>query len=172
MTEFTVRRYRPADRDAVLDLHRTVPTETPEHVPDEQPSDLANVEEYYLDAGGEFLVGTVADEVVGTIAYGALSEWRTGGGQDAPDRRTEIRRCRVAPDRRREGYGTQLYDRLEDRARQTEVDRLVLDVGVENEPARRFFEAQDFEYVDDRTVEIEGNPLRLALYHKELTAPE
>lgn len=168
MSDFSVRRFRPADREAVVDLHRTVPTETPGHVPDAPEPDLRNVEDYYLSAGGEFLVGLRDGRVVATAAYGPVSEWRHEHVDGSLSDAMEVRRLRVDPNHRRGGVGRRLYEYLEDSARTDNVAQFVADVGVENEPGRRFFEACGFGLRAEVTVEVEGNPLLLALYRTAL----
>lgn len=170
MTGIDVRRYRATDRQAVLDLHSPVPTETPARVPDDPPPDLADVETYYLDAGGEFLVGTLDESILATAAYGPVSEWRRERTPDLGSETREVRRVRVHPEHRREGYGSALYDALAERAREARIAWFVLDIGVENEPARRFFESHGFEETGEVTIEIEDNPLVLATYRRALSA--
>jgi ribosomal protein S18 acetylase RimI-like enzyme len=76
---------------------------------------------------------------------------------------------RVDPDHQRLGYGRATYGELERRARDRGYEQLVLDVSVDNDDARAFYEAAGFAYV--RTVELEalGRTFPLAVYRKELT---
>lgn len=167
MSALTVRRYEPSDGDAVRALHRTRLPEAPAAVPDDPPPDLADVSGRYLDADAEFLVGTV-DDVVGTAAYAPVSTATREqfAGLDPAVR--EVMRVLVHPDHRRRGFGSAIYDRIEARARSEGVPRFVCTTGVENSPARAFFEAQGFEGVREPSVEIEGTPLHLAVYRKDL----
>ena len=58
-TELTIRRYRAGDGERVRELNREAMAETPEWVVDAPATDLEDVRDHYLDAGGEFLVGEV-----------------------------------------------------------------------------------------------------------------
>ena len=65
----TLRRYRAADRDRVLELHERAMRDVGAYVEGVPEPDLADVEAAYLESGGEFLVGTVDSEVVSVGAF-------------------------------------------------------------------------------------------------------
>lgn len=132
----TFRGYDPRDADAVVALDDwamraagTDPTDIPGH------GDIERIGSAYLDAGGEFLVGTLdtADRSFDT-ADRNRGRFETFDGPLAAmggylpneagydDERTveaaaELHRMRVAPPLQGRGYGTVLLEALEERAR-------------------------------------------------------
>jgi len=119
MDALTVRRYEPSDEAAVWDLHERALRDAGGY--DEafahRDTDLRNVSEMYLDAGGEFLVGERDGDIV---AMGAFQPHDT-----APA--IVLRRMRVDPGHQRSGYGTRLLNELEARARKRGFERAELD---------------------------------------------
>ena len=66
-----IRRYDPADREAIWELHNLALNLIGAHGGNgEWDADLHSIGEQYLDAGGEFIVGLVDERIV---AMGALS---------------------------------------------------------------------------------------------------
>jgi GNAT superfamily N-acetyltransferase len=152
---FTVRRYGASDDDARLrDLHERALCEVDAYV--EAPvwdADLDAIEETYLDAGGEFLVGELDDEIV---AMGAL--------KPRDERTAELTRMRVAPDHQQRGYGTRLLAELEACARELGYVRLVLDTTERQVGARRLYEKSGYE----RVTETEWRGYTVLFYEKSL----
>lgn len=150
MADLTLRRYDPSDHDAVLDLHERALRDAgayAEDLPDGAEADLDDVEAAYLERGGEFLVGERGGAIV---AMGAFRPFEGAEAFDYPERdvaTAEIKRMRVAPDRQRQGYGERVLAALEERARESGFERLVLDTGVEMTAARSFYEEHGFEQV-------------------------
>lgn len=172
VTELAVRRYEPGDRERVRELAREAMADTPEFVPGAPDPDLADVTGHYLDAGGEFLVGTVDGAgIVAMGAYGDLDDWKEPA-LDGPARPVrEVTRMRVDPGWQRCGFGRTLYRELERRARNAGVGEFVLDTGAENDRARGFYEAMGFDRVMTKTIDFGVVFLELALYRKFLEAP-
>lgn len=131
---FTIRRYKPADADDVWTVHeralRASPLEFREDAPD---TDLREIADRCLDAGGEFLVGERDGELVAT-----------GGFQPGEDDAAELRRMRVHPDHQRRGYGRRLLEALEARARAHGFERIVLDTNEHLRAARALYEAHGY----------------------------
>ncbi len=98
--------------------------------------DLHHIEDVYLAAGGEFLVGTLDGQIV---AMGALRP--TGPG------RGEIRRMRTAPGFQVRGFGTALYHELERRALVRGYSELHLDTTTGQHAAQRLYERHGFREV-------------------------
>ena len=98
----TLRRYRPADRDRVLDLHERAMRDVGAYVEGVPEPDLDDIEAAYLESGGEFLVGTVDGEVVAMGALRPASGYVTEFLEDL-ENAAEIRRMRVAPARQGRG---------------------------------------------------------------------
>ena len=112
-----VRRYVASDHDAVWDLHNIALNEVGAHVGSGPwDDDLHRIEATYLDAGGEFYVGTIDGRIV---AMGALKR--------LTDTRAEICRMRVAPNLQRKGLGTRILSKLEQRAKHLGFRTLTLE---------------------------------------------
>jgi ribosomal protein S18 acetylase RimI-like enzyme len=134
---FRVRQYAPADADAVWSLHNNALNDAGAHA-GEGPwdDDLHRIEEAYLDAGGEFLVGELAGRIV---AMGALLR--------SDDLRAEIKRMRVTPNAQRRGYGRTLLDLLERRARELGYSALHLDTTTKQHAAQELYRQHGFQEV-------------------------
>ncbi len=107
METFSIRIYRPEDQRAVVKLHEVAMKDTNAFV--NNPifeEDFKNLEGVYLKTGGEFLVGTIGDEIVAMGAFRKISEGVA-----------EIKRMRVHPKYQKRGFGQRIYDELEERAR-------------------------------------------------------
>lgn len=151
----SIRRYRLSDAKAVWDLHLAGLDETGANV-GEGPwdQDLHDVERVYLMNAGEFLIGTVDEQVV---AMGALRKI-------SPDR-AEIKRMRVKPDYRRRGFGESILAALEDRAIHLGYRDLCLDTTGQQVPAQRMYEKHGFRLV--RSGQFRG--MEILFYEKRLS---
>ncbi len=129
-----IRRYRPGDREAVRNLHDDALNDVGAHLGTGLwDGDLDAVESVYLENGGEFLVGTLEDEIV---AMGALR-------RDA-DGRAWITRMRVSPRLQGRGIGQALLDALHRRAADLGYETLHLDTTVGQTAARRLYEKNGY----------------------------
>ncbi len=136
------RRYRPADREAVRNLHDDALRDVGAHLEDgEWDSDLDAIESVYLENGGEFLVGVLGGEVV---AMGALRR--------DPDGRAWITRMRVSPRLQARGIGQTLLDRLHRRAAELGYETLHLDTTVGQTAAQRLYERNGYRETGRGTV--------------------
>jgi ribosomal protein S18 acetylase RimI-like enzyme len=152
----TVRRYREGDGPAVRALHERALAATgtdPADVPD--IDDLEDVRGAYLDAGGEFLVGEYAGELV------AMGAFQPHDGDDA----IVLRRMRVAPTHQRSGYGTRLLNELEARARKRGFERAELDTTPAQTAAVAFYEHHGYERIGREHVDAVGTTL---LFYEKL----
>ncbi len=124
------RRYEPKDKNNVWNLHVLAL----EHVKGLQYShgswekDLEDIEGFYLDPGGEFLVAETGGKLIGMGALQRISE--TCG---------EIKRMRVHPDYWRMGIGQNILTRLEVVAKSKGMDVLELDTTVHQEAAQKLY---------------------------------
>lgn len=175
MTDPEFRGYEPSDHDAVHALHerglRAAGTWTdPAELPDRVEADLEDIEDAYLDSGGEFLVCEGAgDGGPGLLAMGGFRPLPAETFHDRPDGRTaELKRMRVDPDHHREGVGSALLRELERSAEAAGFEYLVLDTGVEMDGARAFYERYGYAHRGDVTV---PHGETLALYLKPLGEP-
>ena len=112
-----VRRYRPSDHDSVWELHNVALNEVGAHAGNGPwDDDLHRIEGEYIEAGGEFYVGSIDG---GIVAMGALKR--------LSDDCAEICRMRVHPDFQRRGLGTKMLSALEERARELGYRSLTLE---------------------------------------------
>lgn len=134
MGSLTIRRYRPSDAKAVWQVHETaLRTSLLTFLEDSQDdADLTAIDDHYLTSG-EFLVGLV-DRVVAI-----------GGYQRRDQTTAEIRRLRILPSYQRRGYGTTLLSRLEDRAFEHGIERLVLETHEQLTAAQHLYETHGYE---------------------------
>ena len=124
-----VRRYIASDHDAVWDLHNVALNEVGAHAGNGPwDDDLHRIEAEYLDAGGEFYVGTIDGRIV---AMGALKR--------LTDTRAEICRMRVHPEVPRMGLGTRILSKLEEQARDLGFRTLTLETTAGQVAAIRMY---------------------------------
>lgn len=132
----TVRRYDPADSEAVQRVHERALRASPLESVADAPS-VVGVPEDYLDVGGEFLVGAVDGTVVAV-----------GGFSREDEATAELQRVRVDPDHQRNGYGERILTELEERARARGFERAVLDTDARLTAARQLYRKHGYETVD------------------------
>ncbi len=157
MSELEIRRYQPADRDAVWRLHNLALNQVGAHGGNGPwDDDLHKIEAIYLD-GGEFLVGLLDGRIV---AMGALRQ--------NSETCAEIKRMRVHPDCQRRGCGQAILTRLEARAVELGYTRLILDTTTVQVGAQRFYEKNGYRQFGRTT----WGPFEVLLYHKELGVTE
>lgn len=118
-------------------------------------SDLHDIEDVYLEGGGEFVVG-VCDRRV--VAMGALAETSPG--------RAEVKRMRVGRDFRRRGFGQEILDVLHRRAVELGYKALHLDTGLNHGAARKLYESNG--YRETRRVMV--GPVECVFYEKSVLA--
>jgi putative acetyltransferase len=103
---YTIRSWQPDDRQAAAAVIRTALSEYGlGWESDGADRDVLEVEEYYLDSGGEFWVVEDQGEIVGTSAYYPYPH----RGEKA----VEIRKMYLAPKARGQGLGKYLLESLE-----------------------------------------------------------
>jgi GNAT superfamily N-acetyltransferase len=101
-----IRRYEPRDKRAVRRLHDDALNEVGAHLGSGPwDDDLDEIDNVYLDQGGEFLVGVLDGRIV---AMGALM-------RISPEK-AELKRMRVRPGLQGRGYGQAMLDALHRRA--------------------------------------------------------
>lgn len=177
--EFSIRRYRPPDENAVWAVHDRAFRASPVDFLPELNRYLRRIPDFFLDPGGEFLVATVpADPATpsdgGTDAdppaYGPDDERVVGMGGLLPStaegssvRSTapvdpdgdtaEIRSVRVDPDHQRRGIGRGIVRELEGRAREAGFERTVLDTNVDLASARALYRSLGYERAGTESIE-------------------
>jgi GNAT superfamily N-acetyltransferase len=151
---FTLRRYTPADREAVQHLHVQAIQQAGAYLGrGPWDDDVYAIEETYLNNQGEFLIG----------------EWdgifvAMGGLRRTSAERAEIKRMRVRLDFQGRGLGQVILSELEARARTMGYKTLHLDTSVVQVPARKLYEKNGFREVGR---DIYGG-LEVILYEKQL----
>jgi ribosomal protein S18 acetylase RimI-like enzyme len=151
---FTLRRYTPADREAVEYLHVHALQQTGAYLGrGPWDNDIYVIEETYLNNQGEFLIGEW-DGVF--MAMGALR-------RTSPER-AEIKRMRVHPDYQGRGIGQIILSELEARARTIGYKTLHLDTSVVQLAAQKLYEKNGFREVGRNIY----NDLEVILYEKAL----
>ncbi|HEX9058310.1 MAG TPA: GNAT family N-acetyltransferase [Ktedonobacterales bacterium] len=151
---FTLRRYIPADREAVEHMHVRVIQQASAYLGrGAWDDDVYAIEATYLDNQGEFLIGEWDGAFV---AMGALR-------RTSPER-AEIKRMRVHPDYQGRGFGQIILSELEARARALGYTTLHLDTSVGQAPARKLYEKNGYREVGrDHYQDLE-----VILYEKHL----
>lgn len=136
----SVRQFRPDDARPVWDLHAAA--DRPGRL-----SDLVDVDDTYLQSGGDFLVAEVRDSgVVGTAALRPTEQ----GGTAA-----EVTRVLVRPDLRRRGIGTGLMVALHHRAAALGLQVARLDLAHQQPEAIAFYHSLGYaEAADEHTGRV------------------
>jgi len=150
-----IRQYLPQDRDQVWELHNLALSLAGAHAGNEWYDDLHDIERFYLNNRGEFLVGLLDDRVV---AMGALKL--------ITREKAEVKRMRVHPDHQRKGYGRQILAALEERARELGYRTLVLDTAVIQTAAQQLYLNDGFR----ETGRAVFAGFDVILFEKELTS--
>lgn len=168
--ELSIRQYRPADHDRVLQLHVGPMEDVDAFVDreDEFDADLEDIESAYLDSGGNFLVGEFDRQIVAMGAYKPPSEYFTYFLDELPKETAEITRMRVDADYQGRGFGEAIYDELERRARAGGFKKLILDTTYRQEAAQGLYEKKNFCEVKREDVEFDGDSFTMIIYKKTL----
>ncbi len=156
-----IRRYKPLYNEDVKQLHYAGVTQidlTHNH-PDNPfvDSDMDDIEGFYINNRGEFLIGVEDDEIVAI-----------GGLKRVSDTCGEIKRIRVRRDRQKQGLGQEIMTRLIETAEELGYQELKLDTLENNLPAQRLFEGQGF--METRRGNL--GSYHLIYYKKRLTPRE
>lgn len=125
-----IRRYQKPDQAHVWNLHRLALQSVPDlvYAGGSWESDLQEIEQSYLDNGGEFLVAEINGEIVGMGAFRKISETCA-----------EIKRMRVHPDYWRQGLGQTILSRLEQIAKEKGYTTLILDTTIHQVAAQGLY---------------------------------
>lgn len=151
-----VRRFTPEDTESVLSLHRRAIEEIgaySEELSEYLDADMTDIEQNYLQNGGDFLVGTLDGELV---AMGALK--RTS------DSEAELKRMRVEPEFQKRGFGKVMLRHLEERAAELGISTLKLDTTMQQTGARRLYEGAGYSFVGSGRI----GPFDCLFYEKEI----
>lgn len=163
----TVRRYEDADENAVWNVHDLAFAASPVAFDPELDRHLRRIPAAFLDAGGEFLVGTLPADAAGPGAYGPPDERVVAAGGFRPDGdRVEVGSVRVHPAFQRRGYGRTVVGALEDRARERGFDRAALETSEDLAAARALYGSLGYDRTGREYVEPADG--YLVAFEKEL----
>lgn len=146
-----IRQYRSSDGPDVWALNglpfrgatadSSVPLRLkPATVPPKEFPDLANVDQTFIGAGGDFFVAELDSHIVGMAGFRANEQ-----GQ------AQVLRVRVHPATRRQHVGWQLMKTVEVRARQLGFMEAFLDTSTDQPEAMAFYSALGYEQVGQET---------------------
>ena len=152
-----IRRYTPADQAAVEFLHVFAMQQVGAYLGrGPWDDDLYAIEEHYLNAHGEFLLGEIEGRLVTMGAFRRTSPIRA-----------EIMRMRVHPDYQGQGFGQRILSELETRARTRGYTTLHLHTSTVQIAAQKLYEKHGFREVGRETY----HGLQIILYEKEIAPP-
>ena len=124
-----IRRFEPEDHEAVWELHNLALSQVGAHAgPGLWDHDFQDIPGVYFDAGGEFLVGLIEGRIVAMGALRRLSKTEA-----------EVKRMRVHPDFQRRGFGQEMLEALEAKARFLGFRSLSLDTTTKQPAAQSLF---------------------------------
>ena len=152
-----IRRYQAADNTAVWELHRLALKDTGAYFPGKWNDDLNDIQNHYLQNGGEFLVGTLDGKIV------AMGAFRKKSATMA-----EIKRMRVLPEYQRTGFGQMILTQLEAKAMQFGYRELCLDTTTLQTAAQKMYEKNGF----IATGRGQVPPFEVIYYQKSLCPEE
>ena len=148
-----IRRYQDADKPAVWELHRRALEATGAYFPGKWNDDLSDIQNHYLNNGGEFLVGILDGKIVCMGAFRKKS-----------DTLAEIKRMRVLPEYQRRGLGQAILNQLEAKAILLGYRELCLDTTTLQIAAQKMYEKNGFTEVRRGLMP----PFEVIYYHKSL----
>jgi ribosomal protein S18 acetylase RimI-like enzyme len=114
---------------------------------------MDDIEGAYIKNNGDFIVGTIEDEI---ITIGAISKYSQTCG--------EIKRIRIRRDYQGQGYGEKMLAALIERARELGYSELCMDTLADNLPAQNLYEKAGF----TKTGRGEIGTYDLVFYGKKL----
>ena len=168
--ELSIRRYQPDDRERVETIMEAALRDTGAYFEDTPEDTTLTLQEKYLESGGEFVVGEINGQIVATGAFRPVGGLVTEFLDSIPDGAIEIKQMHVAPDYQRQGYGQQILDELQERAREDGHTTLLLETTSLQSAAQHFYEANGFEEVVREPVEAEGRAFDVLFYRKTLSS--
>jgi ribosomal protein S18 acetylase RimI-like enzyme len=157
-----LRDYEPADREAVLRLNldalETDAGRDAAAVIDEFFPELRDIPSAYQQTGA-FVVGVEDGAIVAM-----------GGVQRLDDETFEIMRMRVAITQRGRGYGRELLQELEKRARDRGARRLVLETATDLAAANHLYESEGYVETHRTRGDYSIGSVEIVHYEKRLAA--
>lgn len=155
MSQLKIRKYQQVDSAEVWKLHElglaeigVVPTWG-----QGWDKDLTDVENVYLKEG-DFIVGQYKGQLVAMGAFKKIDEATA-----------ELKRMRVHPDFQRKGFGQQILDELEKRAREKGFKKMILDTSEKWYKAQNFYQKNGYQEVGRNNL---GGRYNAIFYEKNL----
>ena len=138
MENIILRQFENRDAKEVYDLHIIGLKQSDTFIDDLKArenldQDFKDVKRTYIDTGGEFLVVTIDEKIVG---MGALKKIDT--------ETAEIKRMRVEPRLQGQGIGKLILDKLIEKAKMLGYKKLILDVALKQKVAQHLYESRNF----------------------------
>lgn len=128
-------RYQPEYQEPMLALHRSaIEGFTLGMSQQQDEADLRDIEEVYLRAGGEFLLGFVGERLMAMGGFKRLAESLA-----------ELRRMRIAQDLQNRGYGSVLLKELEQRAFRAGIRTFCLSAARRRPLTLRFYRKHGYQ---------------------------
>lgn len=150
-----VRQYQKQDFKEVWDLHVLALKCAGTYVESGKwDEDLKNIGEVYL-RNGAFLVGLIDNKIV---AMGALKRM----SEDL----AEIKRMRVDPKCQRQGFGQQILNLLEEKARKLGIKTLKLHTPLIQEAAKKFYRKNGYREIGR---EYKGRIFESVVFQKDIS---
>lgn len=132
--ELVMRRYEAQDRDQVVRLHVEALKAAGAYIRSGHwDDDLNNIEEVYVQHGGDFLVVVDGESLIGMGALRRIS-----------DTCVELKRMRVLPAIQGKGIGQMILTRLLVRARELGFSHVILDTTIQQTAAKKLYEKNGF----------------------------
>ena len=152
-----IRRYQAQDNAVIKELHYAGLAQFGATADPYWDGDLDDIENFYINKRGDFLVGLQGNEIV---AMGTLKRFSDTCG--------EIKRIRIRRDCQRQGYGQTILLKLMELAAALGYTELCLDTLVNNLPAQQLF--RKFGFSETRRGAIGVH--ELVYYQKRLVRNE
>ena len=142
-----IRRYQNSDYKDLIKLHVSALQNTNAYITKKDYyKDLEDINEIYLNACGEFLVGFLKEKLIAMGAFRMISKDRV-----------ELKRMRIHPDFQKRGFGQLMLNELESRAKNLEYIEIELFTSVRQIGAQHFYLKNGYHEVkrgkEDRPLE-------------------
>lgn len=160
MNEITIRRYTSEDNQNLRKLYEIASVHSEiGYRPGPWEEDFDDMERHYAE--GAFFVGYIDEIMVAMGGYRKVSQ--TQG---------QVRRMRVHPDYRRQGYAQQILIKIEESARKNYFSELTLKTSTQQIMAQYFYEKMGFTKMKMENREYyeegDGNSFEVIWYIKKL----
>ncbi len=153
------RQYQATDNQQVKHLHEIALRATQafdEWQWDKYDHDLDDIETFYMDNHGNFLVGLIGEKIVAMGAFCRLDVTTA-----------KLRRMRVDPELQGQGIGRSLLTLLEKQIVDHGYTSIELNTTINQVAAQKLYENTGYQEIRRET---EGWPMELIIYRKELSS--